>query len=308
MSDPRISVLINNYNYGRFVGRAIDSALQQKGPSIEVIVVDDGSSDDSRDVIESRGGAVTAIFQPNQGQAAAMNAAVAASRGQILCFLDADDWWHEDRLATVASAFDDESDVGLVYHRLQPTTSQGLCTGPPIPRTLCQGDLAPRMARSAGVWPFPMTSAISVRRSVWDMAGDIPARFRISADAWLVGVIPFLSRVRALPQVLGSYRIHDNHWHRAHDDAAMLRRRMAHWEATVEEVNAYLAANDLTWRLDLDDHFPHRVAASRLMPLGLPGRAGLFLRGVRFAGEPHPLRRGRDALRVLRPQQLDATT
>lgn len=308
MPAPEISVLINNYNYGRYLARAIDSALSQEGPSFEVIVVDDGSTDGSRQVIAAYGPAVRAVFQRNQGQAAAMNAAVAASRGAILCFLDADDWFMPGKLAAVARAFADDQDLGLVYHRLQPTGNDDALKGPPVPRSLCQGDLAPRMARTAGVWPFPMTSALSVRRKAWDRVGAIPLRFRISADAWLVGAIPFLFRVAALPQALGGYRIHDNTWHRAEDDAPMLRRRMAHWQATVEELNAFLAARGLGWRLDMADHFPNRVAASRLRPLGLAERMRLFLRGLRFAGEPHMLRRGRDALRTLRLRQTaDAT-
>ena len=300
MPPPLVSVLVNNFNYGRFLGRALDSALEQDGPSAEIIVVDDGSQDDSRDVIAAYGDAVRAIFQPNQGQAAAMNAAIKASRGAVLCFLDSDDWWHPGKLDAVMRAFDARPAAGLVYHRLQPVRTGSTVIDRPIPRTLCQGDLAPRMLRSAGVWPFPMTSAIAVRRAAMQQVGPIPEGFRISADAWLVGAIPLLWQVCALPQVLGSYRIHQNTWHRAQDDDAMLRRRMAHWALTVSQLNAFLATRATDRRLDLRDHFPHRVAAARLRPPDLRGRVGLFLSGLRFGGEPHPLRRGRDALRVLR--------
>lgn len=307
MSRPLVSVLVNNYNYGRFLDRALDSALQQTGPSAEVIVVDDGSTDDSRAVIERRGSAVRAIFQSNRGQAAAMNAAVAASSGAILCFLDADDWWHPGKLADIVKAFDADPGTGLVYHRLQPVRTESLATDPPIPRTLCHGDLSARMARSAGVWPYPMTSAISVRSEAMAQVGPIPRGFVISADAWLVGAIPFLWRVTSLPQTLGSYRIHNNTWHRDRDDAQMLRRRMAHWELTVRELNAFLIGHDLNWHLSLSDHFPHRVAKAQLTPTDLPDRIRLCLDGIRFAGEPHPLRRVRDALRVLRRARWDGT-
>ncbi|MFN3524855.1 MAG: glycosyltransferase family 2 protein [Paracoccus sp. (in: a-proteobacteria)] len=308
MSRPLVSVLINNYNYGRFLDRALDSALQQTGPSAEVIVVDDGSTDDSRAVIERRGSAVRAIFQPNRGQAAAMNAAVAASCGQILCFLDADDWWHPGKLAETVKAFDLNPGTGLVYHRLQPVRSRSLTNDPPVPRTLCHGDLSARMARSAGVWPYPMTSAISVLSDAMAQVGPIPSGFVISADAWLVGAIPFLWRVTSLPQTLGSYRVHNNNWHRDRDDAQMLRRRMAHWEMTVAELNAFLIARNQNWHLSLADHFPHRAASAQLAPPDLPGRVGLFLDGIRFAGEPNPLRRLRDAMRVLRRARRDGTS
>ena len=300
MPAPEISVLINNYNYGRYVARAIDSALSQQGPSFEVIVVDDGSTDGSRQVIAAYGPAVRAVFQRNQGQAAAMNAAVAASRGAILCFLDADDWWAPRKLAATVATFDADADVGLAYHRLQPLLSDGTVAFRPIPPSLCDGDLAPRLVQSAGRWPFPMTSAVSVRRSLWDRVGDIPADFRISADAWLVGLYPFVCNVAALPEALGFYRIHDNTWYRAVDDAAMLRKRVAHWQATVAATNAFLHREGLPWQLDPADHVPSRIASARLDGAQLSHKLGLIWRGLRDQGEPHPLRRLRDTLRDVR--------
>ncbi|MBY5813902.1 glycosyltransferase family 2 protein, partial [Rhizobium leguminosarum] len=184
MERPTFSVLINNYNYGRFVERAIDSALSQEASNVEIIVVDDGSSDQSRSVLDGYNKRVTVLFQENQGQAAAINAAVKLSSGDILCFLDADDWWAPGKLSATAAAFHSNPQASLVYHRLQPTQTDGSPAFKPIPRTLCSGNLSPRLARSAGWWPFPMTSAIAVRRSAWDAAGDIPEQFRMSADAW----------------------------------------------------------------------------------------------------------------------------
>lgn len=192
MERPTFSVLINNYNYGRFVERAIDSALSQEASNVEIIVVDDGSSDQSRSVLDGYDKRVTVLFQENQGQAAAINAAVKLSSGDILCFLDADDWWAPGKLSATAAAFHSNPQASLVYHRLQPTQTDGSPAFKPIPRTLCSGNLSPRLARSAGWWPFPMTSAIAVRRSAWDAAGDIPEQFRMSADAWLTGIYPFL--------------------------------------------------------------------------------------------------------------------
>src|SRR4051812_16040279 len=88
---PWASIIINNYNYGHFLRDAIDSALAQTYPCTEVIVVDDGSTDDSREVIAGYGQRVTAVFKENGGQASAFNAGFAASRGEVVVFLDADD-------------------------------------------------------------------------------------------------------------------------------------------------------------------------------------------------------------------------
>jgi glycosyltransferase involved in cell wall biosynthesis len=300
MKRPLISVLINNHNYGRFVGRAIDSALGQQAPDVEIIIVDDGSSDLSRAVLETYSTRLKLLFQENQGQAAAINAAVKLSSGEILCFLDADDWWAPGKISAMAAAFHSHPQASLVYHRLQPMLTDGSSSPKPIPRTLCSGDLSPRLTRSAGWWPFPMTSAIAVRRSAWDAAGDIPEQFRISADAWLTGIYPFLGSVVALPEALGFYRIHDNNWYRPIDDAAMLRKRIAHWQASVEATNRFLSARHLPGRLRLTDHYPYKVASARLAGVDTYTRLKLAAEGLFFAGEPNLLRRMRDTLRTAR--------
>ncbi len=300
MPTPRASVLINNFNYAPYVGRAIESALAQTAPDIEIVVVDDGSTDGSRQVLEAYGDRVTLVFQENGGQARAMTAGVRASRGEVLCFLDADDWWAPGKVDAVLRAFDADPQATLVYHRLQPMLSDGTPVMKTIPRTLCSGDLAPRMSRSGGWWPFPMTTAVSVRRSAWDAAGDIPDAFRISADAWLVGVYPFLGRVVALPEALGFYRVHNNTWFRAQDDAAMLRKRITHWKRTVDLTNDFLSRRGAPWRLNEADHFPMRVAEAKLNGASPSDRLALAALGLRFGGEPNLPRRIRDTLRVLR--------
>jgi len=293
-----VSVLVNNHNYGQFVPQAVASALAQTGVDAEVIVVDDGSTDRSRPVLEEYRGRIEIVLQDNLGQAAAINAGVGASRGEILCFLDADDWWAPNKLASVVQAFRADPRASLVYHRLQPVLIDGEPALKPIPRSLCAGDLSRRLSRSAGWWPFPMRSAVAVRRSAWRAAGDIPEHFRISADAWLTGVYPFIGRVAALPESLGYYRLHANNWYREADDAAMLAKRIAHWHKSVEATNRFLAGHALPARLRMADHYPCRVAAARLAGAGLRTRLCLALEGLRFAGEPNPLRRARDALRT----------
>lgn len=299
---PLISVIINSYNYGRYLEQAITSVLRQKsidGPRFEVVVVDDGSTDETAAVLHSFSDQIIAIRQTNAGQAAAINAGVRASRGEILSFLDADDYWAEGKLAAIVAAFDADSSLSLVYHRLQPVVSDGAKTLRPIPRALCEGDLRPRMRRAAGWWPYPMTSAISVRRAAWVQAGEIPVVFRISADAWLVGIYPFLGPVAALPQSLGYYRIHSNTWHRAVDDAAMLRNRMAHWLQSLAEINRFLTMRGEPNPLSLADHLPYHLAQARLNGVSLPQRFALARHQLQFAGEPNPLRRLRDSLRLL---------
>lgn len=297
MAELSFSVIINNYNYGAFLPKAIQSALDQTGVPVEVIVVDDGSTDSSREVISEFGDRIIPVLQENAGQAAAINAGVHQARGDILSFLDADDWWLPGKLAAISAAFAGNPAAGLAYHRLQPILQDGTHAFRAIPRSLCNGNLAPLMAATGGRWPFPMTSAVSVRRAAWDQAGEIPRSFRISADAWLVGIYPFLAPVIGLPEVLGYYRIHANQWYRAKDEAAMLKKRMEHWKATVAVTDRFLRFNELPWSVSLDDHHPYQIARARLHGADLATRARLLLHGLRDNGEPNLLRRARDTLR-----------
>ena len=89
--EPLVSIIIDNFNYARFVSSAIDSALAQSYAPVEVIVVDDGSTDNSRDVIATYGDRISTIFKLNGGHASAFNAGFRASHGSIVMFLDADD-------------------------------------------------------------------------------------------------------------------------------------------------------------------------------------------------------------------------
>src|SRR6188768_2225570 len=102
---PLVSIVIDNYNYARFLRAAVDSALAQAYPRVEVVVVDDGSTDDSREVIARYGDRISAVFKPNGGQASAFNAGFAASHGDLVLFLDSDDVLLPSAVAAAADVF-----------------------------------------------------------------------------------------------------------------------------------------------------------------------------------------------------------
>jgi glycosyltransferase involved in cell wall biosynthesis len=118
LNSPLVSILINNYNYGRFLTAAIDSAIAQTYPHIEIVVVDDGSTDNSHDVITSYGHKIIPIFKQNGGQASAFNTGFAASRGEIICFLDADDIFLPHKVAEIVKIFTAELEIGWCFHSL----------------------------------------------------------------------------------------------------------------------------------------------------------------------------------------------
>lgn len=305
-SAPKISVIINNFNYAGFLQRAIDSALEQDYQNFEVVVVDDGSTDSSRELIRAYEGRIVAVTQQNKGQAAAINAGVKASSGEILCFLDSDDWWLPQKLAMVAVAFDLNPRAALVFHRLQPIAGDDRQAGKPIPRSLAPTNLVPYIVRSAGWWDFPMTSAVAVRRSMWEAAGNIPCHFRISADAWLVGVYPFLGPVIALPDTVGFYRLHaDNNWSRP-VDGAVLRQRVEHFRATVASINEFLDENEHPYRLQIEKHLPLQIALAKINGAGLWKRLRLASATLTFAGSHDFRKRFRDFIHEIRTLRAPA--
>lgn len=116
---PKISILINNYNYAHFLPRAIESALTQTYPQVEVIVVDDGSTDHSCQVIAGYGDRVIPILKTNGGQASAINAGFLASTGDIICLLDSDDYFLSQKAEEISMAFKSHPQAGWFFHPLK---------------------------------------------------------------------------------------------------------------------------------------------------------------------------------------------
>ena len=176
---PRtIDVVITNHDYGRFLREAVDSVLGQAGPPATVIIVDDGSTDDSRGVIESYGGAVTALFQRQGGQASAFNAGFVAGVGEIVVFLDADDALLPGALERIRAAFAGGG-VAKTHYRLAVIGPDGRRTGEVKPMrhvTLPQGDLR------AHVLAFPLdvvwmaTSGNAFSRTALERLFPLPTR------------------------------------------------------------------------------------------------------------------------------------
>ena len=144
---PTVTVLIDTYNYARFVGRAIESALQQEydGPPIQVLVVDDGSTDDTADVVRRYGSQVEYIPKSNGGQASALNVGFREARGEIVCLLDGDDYFYPGKVQRVADAFRNRPEVGLVYNEFDIVDSAGTSL-----RKVYSGTDLDRVSDSAG--------------------------------------------------------------------------------------------------------------------------------------------------------------
>src|SRR5262249_13064855 len=119
MANRLISVLIDTFNHEKFIERAVNSVLDQRNIDhgyIEIIVVDDGSVDGTPRLLDRYTNWIHVHRKSNGGQASAFNEGIRLCRGQMISFLDGDDWWHHDKLSRVIAAFEEHPEVCAVGH------------------------------------------------------------------------------------------------------------------------------------------------------------------------------------------------
>jgi glycosyltransferase involved in cell wall biosynthesis len=288
-AEPRVDVVINNYNYAHYLGAAIDSVRAQDHPELRLIVVDDGSSDDSRALIEARRAEIDeVVLKPNGGQASAINAGLERCRGDVVVFLDADDLLLPHAVSRLAAAFAADPGLAKVQARMEVIDGDGRRSGvlkPPPHLPMPSGEL--RQAELA--YPFDLTwlptSANAFRVEALRRLGPLPEeRFRICADYYLVHLTPLLGRVASLPDVCSLYRVHgaNNYELDAKElDLAHVRATIAFARATREELLRVAAENGFEHPrqiLSIAD-LSNRMISLRLDPGGHPlpeGRLGLL--------------------------------
>jgi glycosyltransferase involved in cell wall biosynthesis len=207
VENPLISVILGNYNYCHFIAKAIDSVLGQTYTNFELIIVDDGSTDSSREVItgydDSR---IRVIFQENGGQAAAFNAGFLVARGEIIAFIDSDDWWRCDKLECILEWHRFlNADYGILQHQLDVWEDGNKR---PYKLTLPVGDCFSEMQESGKIDFFVPTSGLCFRKEILNMVFPIPTVFRFSADAYLMRTAFVFGKVYSIPEALGVYRRH----------------------------------------------------------------------------------------------------
>jgi Glycosyl transferase family 2 len=210
--EPLVSVLVSNYNYGRFVGHALESALHQTYERIEIVVCDDGSTDDSCSVIERIAGEdsrLTLIRKSNGGQASAFNATFREARGDIICFLDADDIFDSGKVERCVDAFA-VTNAGLLVHQMMIVDEDGRRVQRiPTFTRFEQGWIGGRLIARGGRWRWGPTSAVAIRHEVGRHVFPMPERdFRTDADTFLLMLAPLLTSVCGVEEVLGVYRLH----------------------------------------------------------------------------------------------------
>ena len=122
---PKVSIIIPTYNRARFITRAIDSVLSQTYWNVEIIVVDDGSTDNTKNIVNSYGKQVRYIYQENKGAASARNTGINESKGQYIAFLDSDDFYAKDNLEKKISFLEGNPQIGWIYSDWQYIDEKG---------------------------------------------------------------------------------------------------------------------------------------------------------------------------------------
>jgi glycosyltransferase involved in cell wall biosynthesis len=201
---PDVTVIIPAYNSAELIRGSIDSALRQRDVTCEVIVVDDGSTDETWSVLQSYGARVRSIRQPNQGAYVARNNAAAVSTGEWLAFLDADDEWAVDKLTKQLQLA--APDVGLIYSDCANLDDAGRVTGRTSDAaTLAQGKIFDQLLTNN----FLSTSTVLIRRTVFEELGGFATEIKGCADwdMWLRYAASGRD-VRVHPDALATYRWH----------------------------------------------------------------------------------------------------
>jgi len=219
---PLVSILINNYNYDAFLRDAIDSALAQSYKNVEVVVVDDGSKDGSRAVIAEYGDRIIPVLKQNGGQSSAFNAGFAASSGEIICFLDADDYFDKDKVAQVVAQLESHEDAGWLFHTLNDVDEKGEQLRAATPLDAGYFDFRQTMRSGGQVPTLPATTGLCFRRSVLSRTLPMPETIRISADQFLRLSATFNAPGVLMDEPLAVHRIHGSNLFEARKDTAVL--------------------------------------------------------------------------------------
>jgi glycosyltransferase involved in cell wall biosynthesis len=239
---PLVSVLIDTYNYGCYVEEAIDSVLRQDFPvdEREILIVDDGSTDDTTERVRRFGNEVTYFRKSNGGQASAFNFGLRQARGKYVAFLDADDYWLPGKLSRTMEEFERQPEAGMVYHAYcEWSASTGVFREKQLP--LVSGFLPAEPDDLLKYVLYP-TSVLSFRRSVIDLLLPIPEELIIQADAFFSALAVFVAPVVAIPDRLGVYRIHSNNLFADDGKVGSRRRelRMLTRTALVREMRTWM--------------------------------------------------------------------
>jgi hypothetical protein len=278
---PLVSVLIGNYNYARYIGEAIDSVLAQTYQNFEICICDDGSKDNSVEVIRRYAALdprIKLIAQENRGHGAALNSAWSLAVGAVITLLDADDIFSPDKLQVIVDFMRGQRNVGFVAHSM--VTISG--TGEHMERipifTQQSGWIGQRVLRRGGRWCVVPCSALSFRAEIAHLVFPMDELlFRTVADAFVFTLLPIFASTGFVSKDLAMYRLHGANVTAPQQlDVQTLDRSLDDLARVIGGVNARLQALGSTSQLRIEDHLSYwRLTFARAILRRDPKRAQL---------------------------------
>ena len=263
-----VSVVIPNYNCSAFLPAALESVFAQTYPNVEVLVVDDGSTDDSQQVLERYADRARVLRQPNGGVSAARNHGIRESRGELVAFLDADDLWDRTKLAKQVPLFANPA-VGLVYCAVEYVDEAGKSLG--TNRTGRRGRVLRSIALLEGTIVLAGGSTAVVRRECFDRAGLFDPELSTAADWDMWRRIACHYEIDVVREPLMQYRLRPSSMHR---NIAVFEHDMLHGFARMFADPAASEVHGLRRRA---------YATLFLMLSGSHLHAGNWVRSLRYA-------------------------
>ncbi len=259
MKAPFFTVLIDTYNYGSYVEEAVASALAQNFPAEEreIVVVDDGSTDDTQERLRKFGEAIRYLRKPNGGQASAFNFGFAHASGEVIALLDADDVWLPEKLGRVYEAFEGNPSAGMVYHRVHWWDGlEGISADRhfvPI------SGRVPESRRALLQYAMAGTSCLAFRRGALKELLPVPEVLRSQADAYLTALVIFVAPVATIQEYLGKYRLHGANLFNMKEDGnarGRIEHRMEMRGALLGEIHGWMERHGYNLREgDLQAYF-----------------------------------------------------
>jgi glycosyltransferase involved in cell wall biosynthesis len=250
MARPFLSVLIDTYNHEKFIEEAVASVLAQDFPAAdrEILVVDDGSTDRTPEILSKFGPQIQILRKPNAGQASAFNHGVPQCKGEIIAFLDGDDWWAPNKLSAVVEAFAAHPGVGLVGHSVTEVLANGARRNELVrdsPRFRIDSVVGARIFRLRK--SFLGTSRMAFRADLLRRIGPAPEALVIQADEFLFTLGALFSEVLLLREPLTFYRLHGQNLFQVSDsNLSSLRRKHSVLLALADALRSRFAGERLS--------------------------------------------------------------
>jgi glycosyltransferase involved in cell wall biosynthesis len=235
MSRPFVTALVDTYNHESFIEEAINSILQQDFPAseMEILVVDDGSTDRTPELVRKFGPRIRLLRKANGGQASAFNAGIIEAQGQIVAFLDGDDWWTSNKVKRVAEVFTSNPEVGITGHSITEILLDGRRRIERLredTRFQANSNEGARIFRTRK--NFLGTSRMTIRTELLKKILPVPVSLVIQADEYLFTMAAALSQVLVLAEPLTFYRHHSaNFFQLSAHDPVKLRRKLEVFQA-----------------------------------------------------------------------------